>query len=87
MSLNIRLVTANERINDLEESIQNVPPQYKMRENKKGIKESHINLIGTSKDKNRENGEKTIFLEIMPEKFLELMKDIFLILDSRKGSK
>ena len=49
-----------------------------MKRKKKEIQESHIYLIGMSKDKNRENGEKTIFLKIMTEKFLELMKDIFL---------
>ena len=58
-----------------------------MKRKKKEIKESHIYLIGMSKDKNRENGEKTIFLKIMTEKFLELMKNIFLILDSQKGCK
>ena len=58
-------------------SIQNAPSKYKMKRKKKEIKESHIYLIGMSKDKNRENGEKTIFLKIMTEKFLELMKDIF----------
>ena len=68
-------------------SIQNAPSKYKMKRKKKEIKESHIYLIGMSKDKNRENGEKTIFLKIMTEKFLELMKDIFLILDSQKGCK
>lgn len=36
------------------------------------------NLVTITQDEKIENGEKTMFLEIMPEKFLKLLKDIFL---------
>lgn len=45
---------------------------------------SLTNQIGITADENIENGEKTIFLETMHEKFLELMKNIFFLFQTLK---